>query len=278
MRPHAEYAPSPVISNHFAPATVQGSIENVGDSRRATSMQPTDRPTTAPAFHDTQGLNEVLPPKGQLPFSQPGPRASYTSADRRQTSFFFKPTDVGDFPVSAAPDMNMGAAVTAPQPHSPAHFNTAGSGSPASREFEWALSSHARPPSTSSPLQPPPFHTSSPNVSSNGSQATTHKGPEFEAPPPPAAQPSVPTISTPVSSGPPIQEPMNITSHSPHTQQTRIITSADLKAYMEKPDSERSEMINTWICQQLEDDGFRVLCQDMERVWRRIAFGSGSTT
>lgn len=245
-------------------------------------MQPTDRPTTAPAFNDARGVNEVLPPKGQLPFSLPGPRSSYASTDRRPTPFFFRPGD-GDFLVSAPPNMNMnmGAAVTAPQPQNPALFNAAGPGSPASQQFEWGPNSNARPQTTSSPLQPPPFHTSSPNFSSNGSQYSSNKGPEFEAPPPPPAQPSTMTNSASETNASPIQKPINITANtpnSPHAQQTQIITSADLRAYMDMPDSERSQLINTWICQQLEDDGFRVLCEDVERVWRRIAFGSGSMT
>jgi hypothetical protein len=43
---------------------------------------------------------------------------------------------------------------------------------------------------------------------------------------------------------------------------------------MQTPESERSQLVNNWICQQLEDDGFRTLCQDIEQVWRRMAFGS----
>jgi hypothetical protein len=55
-----------------------------------------------------------------------------------------------------------------------------------------------------------------------------------------------------------------------------VMTSADLSAYLTTPESERSQLVNNWICQQLEDDGFRALCQDVERVWQRIAFGSRS--
>jgi hypothetical protein len=78
----------------------------------------------------------------------------------------------------------------------------------------------------------------------------------------------------------PLQQP-HLNNNSNNTNGTTpptiaTMTSADLSAYLTTPESERSQLVNNWICQQLEDDGFRALCQDVERVWQRIAFGTRS--
>lgn len=51
------------------------------------------------------------------------------------------------------------------------------------------------------------------------------------------------------------------------------ISSADLSSYLSTPTAERSALVESWVCQQLESDGFLALCQDMEGVWKRVAFG-----
>ena len=48
---------------------------------------------------------------------------------------------------------------------------------------------------------------------------------------------------------------------------------ADLSSYVATPASERSAWLETWICQQLDNDGFITICEDMEKSWRRIALG-----
>lgn len=52
-----------------------------------------------------------------------------------------------------------------------------------------------------------------------------------------------------------------------------ILSSPDLKSYLSTPAAERSARLESWICQQLESDGFLALCQDIEGTWKRIAFG-----
>jgi hypothetical protein len=51
------------------------------------------------------------------------------------------------------------------------------------------------------------------------------------------------------------------------------IPCADIGSYFHAPDSERAKLIESWICQQLENDEFLQLCVDLEGVWKRIAFG-----
>lgn len=48
---------------------------------------------------------------------------------------------------------------------------------------------------------------------------------------------------------------------------------ADLSSYISAPTEERMASLETWICKQIEDDGFLELCRDIEGIWQRIAFG-----
>ncbi|PYI11305.1 hypothetical protein BO78DRAFT_413783 [Aspergillus sclerotiicarbonarius CBS 121057] len=67
-----------------------------------------------------------------------------------------------------------------------------------------------------------------------------------------------------------------VTTTSGESQQGKLqddFTAVDLSAYMSAPTAERMASIEAWICSQLEDDGFVQLCQDMEGIWQRIAFG-----
>ncbi|EFE44686.1 hypothetical protein TRV_00536 [Trichophyton verrucosum HKI 0517] len=50
-------------------------------------------------------------------------------------------------------------------------------------------------------------------------------------------------------------------------------TREDLSSYASRPNAERSDLIESWVCQQLQNDSFITLCQDMEGVWKRLAFG-----
>ena len=49
---------------------------------------------------------------------------------------------------------------------------------------------------------------------------------------------------------------------------------ANLSAYLDSPASDRASLVENWICEQLEDDAFIQLCEDVEGVWRRIALGT----
>ncbi|EAS35908.3 uncharacterized protein CIMG_01262 [Coccidioides immitis RS] len=54
---------------------------------------------------------------------------------------------------------------------------------------------------------------------------------------------------------------------------SNLLTTTDLSSYLSTPTTERSALVESWVCQQLESDGFLALCQDVECVWKRIAFG-----
>ena len=47
----------------------------------------------------------------------------------------------------------------------------------------------------------------------------------------------------------------------------------DLSSYTTAPTPERIMRLENWICEHIHDDGFLKLCQDMEGVWKMVAFG-----
>ena len=55
-------------------------------------------------------------------------------------------------------------------------------------------------------------------------------------------------------------------------QQSNIIP--DLASYISAPTTERIARLENWICEHIQDDDFLRLCQDVEGVWKRVAFGS----
>lgn len=62
-------------------------------------------------------------------------------------------------------------------------------------------------------------------------------------------------------------------SEPPLPNPSITLTTADLSAYLSNPASERSALIESWVCQQLDSDAFLALCQDVEGVWKRVVFG-----
>lgn len=47
----------------------------------------------------------------------------------------------------------------------------------------------------------------------------------------------------------------------------------DFSEYINNSNTNRAALVDTWICNQLQDEAFVALCEDVETVWRRIAFG-----
>ena len=50
--------------------------------------------------------------------------------------------------------------------------------------------------------------------------------------------------------------------------------SPDLSSYAAKPYEERAALIETWMCGQLENEGFVTMVKDLELVWQRMLFGA----
>ncbi|KKA25794.1 hypothetical protein T310_0180 [Rasamsonia emersonii CBS 393.64] len=242
------------------------------------TSQSNERPTTAPAFHDPQALNQALPPKRELPFSRPG--NSYTSSKLSST----KPSSTNGTGSGLQADMLDGLSSTSGSlSRRSGHEKLIGQNDAAASslgqpftlkeaEKRWSVNQDqvlnqpsATSRSTSSPTgrlirsattasHQPGFHFQSPQAQT-GASPISNVPSDLESRQQSTTVASNDTISIPL----PSQAPIN---------------SADLSSYLEIPESERSALVDSWICEQLEDDGFVTLCQDVERVWRRIAFGS----
>ncbi|KAL1969974.1 hypothetical protein VTN77DRAFT_6379 [Rasamsonia byssochlamydoides] len=262
-----------------------GSIRSEFEIHGHGTFRSNDRPTTAPAFHDPQALNQALPPKRELPFSRPGPRKPYTSGKISSIAAIKSASTNGS--VSGLEDM----LDLPPQSGREKPISAASSPAQAFKlkeaENQWAinqnqdlnqLSTTSR--STSSPagrlLRPKPtaFHPPSPHVQSPRAQTSaSHISPvpsDLSNPAHHQPEPRQDSSTTVASND-------TVSSSLPSQAQAQTqapITSADLSSYLKTPESERSALVDSWICEQLEDDGFLTLCQDVERVWRRIAFGS----
>lgn len=55
--------------------------------------------------------------------------------------------------------------------------------------------------------------------------------------------------------------------------QSATLSENQLSAYLGAPTPERIAFLENWMCELIEDDGFMALCQDVEVIWRRFAFG-----
>lgn len=221
----------------------------------------------------------MLPPKRDLPFSKPGPRISSTSLRPGNLSESANSPDT----LNAATTTASGRPVTAlsrvalPATSSPARQlrleledSRRGSTNQEQRQLP-----RGQVPASSPLLGTSAFELSSPVIGNTLSRHITT-----------TESPRIPSNLSPVPNKSPApfrQAQQQQHSHNPDTVNTTTtlpasyapaMTSADLSAYFTMPESERSQLVNNWICQQLEDDGFRALCQDVERVWQRIAFGS----
>jgi hypothetical protein len=64
----------------------------------------------------------------------------------------------------------------------------------------------------------------------------------------------------------------NDDSHN-NSSNTDTTTQTDFSEYINNSNTPRAALVDTWICNQLQDEAFMALCEDVETVWRRIAFG-----
>lgn len=193
-------------------------------------IQPDVDKTGPTAYHDPQTLNQVLPPKRDLPFSKPaakkprkgepntpksvqGPRRSLTALPRSISRAGISPITTPGPSQSVASSITPGPTLI-PRLH------------------------------TQQPI-PSPATTSTPGP--------TLIQPHQEPQPQPQLEPTTtnPTITT--------------------THETLI---TDLHTYTTSSTPTRTARLETWLCEHIQDDDFLRLCQDVEGVWKRVAFGN----
>ncbi|EAW16001.1 uncharacterized protein NFIA_053470 [Aspergillus fischeri NRRL 181] len=212
----------------------------------AASVPP--KPSTTAACHDITILSQLLPPKRELPFSKPPAKRSRTTPKEPSTSTQSQTLSAGDqIPTTTGND-----AATAAPPSSQA-------------------------PGTKKPT--PKRKTATTGVLK---RSITSVPPLTLAEEPPT-QPiqSISSLAQPATI--PGTQQVHIYGQNPdfessnnigHWREQQDPTPADLSSYLSAPTQERTARLENWICQNLENDGFIKLCQDVEGIWRRIAFGS----
>jgi hypothetical protein len=283
---HTASSTSPLSSHLYSkerlgskPTTQHPSSENTPSFYGQVPLQVGDRPVTAPILSVTQSLDPVLPPKRVLPFSRPGLQALH--AEQRPSSGILPTSNdlMKESPRPEAGIISSGAPVFASsRPQTARSRTTAPAISSPTRQLDLELEDR-RWNHYSDRLAPVP--ASSPLLLSSASlvQTSSPKAPSAHLQGEGLRAPGIPSnLSNTVLNQP-------VPPHESHVEGVRSLASmptssqpvlyaTDLSSYMQTPESERSQLVNNWICQQLEDDGFRTLCQDIEQVWRRMAFGS----
>ncbi|RHZ62155.1 uncharacterized protein CDV56_108134 [Aspergillus thermomutatus] len=235
----------------------QGTIQlHIEEETTADAPSATPKPSTTAARHDIRTLNQLLPPKRELPFSKPPAKRSRT---------------------------------TAKEPSTTSQTHGAGDQIPTNTESDAA----APPPSSRAPKKPTPRRKAAQNTTPGPLHRSTTSIPPLtliEEPPTqpiqsisslalPATIPGAQQLSTEqqhptvrIHGQQPMFESNDNTVHQRGQQHDP--TPADLSSYLSAPTHERTARLENWICQNIENDGFIKLCQDVEGIWRRIAFGS----
>ncbi|PKY03170.1 hypothetical protein P168DRAFT_328238 [Aspergillus campestris IBT 28561] len=208
------------------------------------------RPSTATTFRAIRPLEELLPPKRDLPFANPVAKRACTTTARPATVAH------GSGP-SRGPICRAEAA-----------RNLAG---PVSSLDSWNTQIQQRPEPQSSKLLTLKYHHSTPNIL----DTATHL---------PLPQP-LPTTTSPscvISSDQNTNAPSTKPKPSPSTihkspqqpqQHPNELTMLDLSSYLSEPTPQRTANLQNWICEHIDDDSFLQLCQDVEGAWVRIALG-----
>ncbi|GAQ03361.1 hypothetical protein ALT_0682 [Aspergillus lentulus] len=223
--------------------TIQPHTEE--EETRADAPSAPPKPSTTAACHDITTLSQLLPPKRELPFSKPPAKRSRTTAKEPSTTPQSQPLSAGDqIPTTtendaAAPPSSQAPATKRPTPRR----RTATPGA-----LKRSITSV--PPLTLTEEPPTqPIQTinslAQPATIPRTQQRSTEQQLMFES-----------------------------SNNIVHRREQQDPTAADLSSYLSAPTQERTARLENWICQNLENDGFIKLCQDVEGIWRRIAFGS----
>ncbi|KAJ5328044.1 hypothetical protein N7452_008434 [Penicillium brevicompactum] len=208
------------------------------------------------AIHDMDQLNQMLPPKRDLPFSKPAAKRARTANAPRTTQAKQKkspfnephPPNPSDSPkhkpVDTTKGLYMGPGASETQSQNPSQSD----------------SCH--------PMSQPQMINDEPPMSS-------------QMPPTEGLVDHMPQVSTGHQLLP-MQRQIGIpnTPSQPNKQEQEpgpravpAVMADQLTEYLAHPTPERIAFLENWMCELIEDDGFMTLCQDVEGTWRRFAFG-----
>ncbi|KAE8375011.1 hypothetical protein BDV26DRAFT_268771 [Aspergillus bertholletiae] len=221
-------------------------------SSDGTSTGATSRPSTATICHDIQTLNQLLPPKRDLPFSKQQAKRLYPAllpqpSTTSHTEEAYNTTPItATQPTFSTPVLPLNQIATNEMLKSGViTLKYRPSSQPQSVQIGPTRSQVFHGPDIMQPIMTPHILPT-----------TTHQLPA-------AIQQDTSSIMD--------QRPTTENNH----QQPRhnLLTEADLSAYLAFPTTERTRKLENWICRSIEDDEFLQLCEDVEGIWRRFALG-----
>ncbi|KAJ5168713.1 uncharacterized protein N7482_004307 [Penicillium canariense] len=201
------------------------------------TQEAPSRLSTAPVYHD-QELNQMLPPKRDLPFTTLKSKMSRADTSSRRSSQQLVPES--SFAESNALDRHDSFMSNPPS--------------------QQLIQTQPYPEETHSTYLSPQLQATQPYPESN---TTTQQ---------PVSGSSVAIEST---ESPQINIFNNKqTTQVRHAAQSiPVSVEEQLSLYVNSPTPERVTFLENWMCELIEDDNFMTLCQDVEGTWRRFAFG-----
>ncbi|KNG86228.1 hypothetical protein ANOM_005595, partial [Aspergillus nomiae NRRL 13137] len=207
-----------------------------------TSTGAASRPSSATVCHDSHTLNQILPPKRDLPFP------------RQQAKRPF-PTLLPRASTMSHTDAYKKMPTTATQPTLSTRTLPQNQIDTEKTHNSRVITLRYRPSTHPPPIQIEPTHSqASHRPSLTHPNATPHILPTHDSPL--AIQQDAPSL---------LEQRPTISLQEP---QHNLLTEADLSVYLASPTAERTQKLENWICRRIEDDGFLRLCEDVEGIWR----------
>ncbi|KAJ5196115.1 hypothetical protein N7449_006594 [Penicillium cf. viridicatum] len=216
------------------------------------SDPPSSQLSTISAIHDVDQLNQMLPPKRDLPFSKPTTRkpqaARLTQTAQKHPQSAPSPSSQHNEPTKN-PQPDPQPLVVEPNtyyalPDSDSQLLSQTSACPEASQplllYEEPTASQKTPPVCESTEQTPQV----PCV-----QSTSH---------------TQDSLTNSNSKDNPVSKPNN---KAPGP------TEDHLAQYLSSPTAERIAFLENWMCELIDDDSFMTLCEDVDGTWRRFAFG-----
>ncbi|KKZ60213.1 hypothetical protein EMCG_05023 [[Emmonsia] crescens] len=244
-----------------------------------------ERPATAPALPDVNSLSQILPPKRELPFAKPGARSGSKQPPHsrapasKQTA---RPANSGASSSFLIAQSRASTSNTTSE--NPSYITNHGCSGTAANGGVTGSSATPNPPfrrplprenlgaNTHNPGQKPTGTTGMGTSTLFANRALIYHT-EENSNVSNAGITSTPATTTATPQLPPERSARAGFVSSSEPPKKNDISSSDLSAYLSTPNPERTALVESWVCSQLENDAFLALCQDVEGVWRRIAFG-----
>ncbi|KXG48195.1 uncharacterized protein PGRI_020650 [Penicillium griseofulvum] len=210
---------------------------------------PSSQLSAISAIHDVDQLNQMLPPKRDLPFSKPTAKKPRAASSTRTAQ---------EHPQSAPPPSSQPIEPTKdpePRPHLVVNPNTQSGVPDSDSQF---LSQPNPCPEASQPLLLYEEPTASQNTV-------------------PICEPverisQVSSVQNKSQTQNKLTNPNNNSASKPNDKDPAS-TEDHLARYLSSPTAERIVFLENWMCELIDDDNFMALCEDVDGTWRRFAFG-----